>query len=284
MYYEAGQGPAVVLLHGNATSPRDWWRIMEDLRGTQRVIAPALPGFGYTSPLDSLEPERLASFIAAFLDEVKVDKAVLVGHSTGGALALAFTLAHPDRVTRLALADSAGLGRSVNPLLIAEALVPLPLAKAAIAVLLLPGFDVGRVAAGAVQLRQPWRVPWYVWATQIRLSHSPTFLLQSFRTVREGVGLLGQRHVYKDRLREIRVPTLVIWGLTDLLFPVRHAVSSARRLPSGSLAIIPTTGHGSYLECHEEFIDALGPFVRDDLREVRAKDSGDAKGAKGSHG
>ncbi|MBQ1095492.1 alpha/beta hydrolase [Streptomyces sp. b94] len=263
MYYEAGQGPAVLLLHGNATSPRDWWRTMEELKASRRVIALALPGFGFTSPLGSLDPARLVAFISDFLDELDAANVILVGHSMGGSLALEFTLTHPSRVTRLVLADSAGLGRSANPLMIAEALIPTELAKAVILILTLPGFDVGRVATGALQLRQPWRVPWYIWATQVRLSHSRTFLLQSFRTVREGVGLQGQRYVYKDRLGEIRVPTLIVWGLTDLLFPVRHAVGAVRRLPQGKLSIIPAAGHASYVECHEEFIDAIGPFVRD---------------------
>lgn len=271
MYFDAGQGPAVLLVHGNATSARDWWRTMEKLSSTHRVLALAMPGYGDTSPLEEVAPDRLVSFMGAFLDELGVDEVIAVGHSQGGLLVGEFALAQPERVTRLVLANSAGLGRLANPLLGIGAMVPPGVAKAVINVLLLPGMGVVRVAgSAALQLRQPWRVPLHVWVSQLRLSRSRNFLRTSFKAVREGIGPCGQqRHVLTDRLERIHVPTLIVWGLSDDQFPVWQALASARRIARGRASVIPWAGHASYVECHEEFFDVLGPFVRDRIDELQ---------------
>ena len=68
-----------------------------------------------------------------------------------------------------------------------------------------------------------------------------------------------------DRLHEIHVPTLVIRGGLDQIFPVWQGWAAARRLPDGRFTVPAGFGHLSYLDNHEEFMDALGSFVRDDL-------------------
>ncbi|MET9290888.1 alpha/beta fold hydrolase [Streptomyces sp. NPDC003077] len=263
LYFEAGQGPAVLLIHGNTATPRTWWRTMHDLSTTHRVIALALPGYGDTSPLEEPEHHAMVSFITAFLDELEVECVAVVGDSLGGLYAGELALAHPHRVSRLVLIDSAGLGRAMNPLLIAEALIPPPIGEALVNLLSLPGWDIGRVLTYALITRQPWRVRCHIWATQLRMSHSRTFLRTSLRAVQLNGGPMGQRHVLTGRLPDIRVPTLIIWGLTDFEFPVYQAFLAARRLPDGRVVVIPGAGHGSVLDCHEEIMDALGPFIRD---------------------
>jgi pimeloyl-ACP methyl ester carboxylesterase len=65
------------------------------------------------------------------------------------------------------------------------------------------------------------------------------------------------------RLGEIQVPALVIWSVTDQMFPLWQGIFAARRLPRGSLAIIYGAGHVTYIDSYQQFIDVLGPFVRD---------------------
>ncbi|MFG2000597.1 alpha/beta fold hydrolase [Spirillospora sp. NPDC048911] len=265
MYYEAGAGPPVLLLHGNVTSARDWWQTMEALAATNRVLALALPGYGDTSPLGEIRPARLVSFASAFLDELGLGRVIVVGHSLGGQLAAEFALAYPDRVERLVLADSAGLGRVVNPLVIANAMIPKPIAELLITMLLLPGGGTLRTLTSGLQLRQPWRVSLRLFREQVRLTRRRSFLHTSYEVVRVGTGLTGQRRPYNltPRLTEIQAPTLVIWGLTDQIFPLWQGMLAARKLPRGQLAIIFGAGHLTYLDSYEEFIDVLGPFVRD---------------------
>ncbi|WP_197523267.1 alpha/beta fold hydrolase [Actinokineospora pegani] len=264
LYREAGEGPVLLLVHGNASNGRDWQGVMRALASTHRVVVVSLPGFGETDPVGDVAPPRMVSFIAAFLDVIGVDEVIAVGHSYGGLLAAEFALAHPGRVTRLVLVDANGLGRTITPLVVAQSLIPGPLAELVITALLLPGPALLRVALGAVQFRQPWRVPWQVWRDQLRLSFSRTFLRTSFDVVRRGVDLRGQRFVVLDRLRDIAVPTLVLWGMTDDVVPVWQALFAAWRLPEGKLAVIGGAGHIPHLDTPEEFLDHLGPFVRDD--------------------
>ncbi|MGW0563195.1 alpha/beta fold hydrolase [Streptomyces sp. NPDC003016] len=266
LYLDAGHGPVVFLVHGNATSVWAWQDIMAELSSTHRVVALALPGYGDTSPLDDVHPPQLIRFMASFLDELGIREVIAVGHSLGGLLVAQFALAHPDRVRRLVLADSAGLGRSVGPRVIATALTPRPVGKLVINVLLMPGGGLLSMLNAALGMRQPWRVPCHTWLAQLRLSRSRTLLETSYESVRLGNGPAGQRARYSlvGRLNDIRVPTLIIWGLTDEIYPVWQAVAAQRQLPHGRLAVIVGAGHPSLIECHEEFMDALGPFVRDE--------------------
>ncbi|MFJ7772705.1 alpha/beta fold hydrolase [Streptomyces sp. NPDC097107] len=75
----------------------------------------------------------------------------------------------------------------------------------------------------------------------------------------------GQRRdiLVLDRLHRVRVPTLVVWGDTDTLFPVWQGRAAARRLPNGRLVVLAGAGHASYLDRHTDFMDAVGPFIRD---------------------
>ncbi|MFC0039670.1 alpha/beta fold hydrolase [Actinomadura rayongensis] len=267
-YLDEGEGPVVLLVHGNASSARDWWPFAESLATTNRVVAVSLPGYGETSPVGDLRPDRFVSFIAAFLDVLGIDSVMAVGHSYGGLLVAELALAHPERVTRLAMLDSAGLGRAVNPLLVAESFIPVPVAEVLITALLLPGGSVLRVLGGALQLQRPWRLPKSFWVRQLRLSHSRTFLQTSFDAVRIGVGLRGQRFDVHKRLGEIDVPALVIWGVSDQLFPVWQGVLAAKKLPHGRFGLIIAASHVSFIDSPAEVMNFLGPFLRDDLAVV----------------
>ncbi|MBT2385290.1 alpha/beta fold hydrolase [Streptomyces sp. ISL-11] len=271
LYYEIGAGPPVLLLPGLAENARSWWRIMQDLALTNRTLALVLPGLGGTSPVHDVRPDHLASFVAAFLDAVEVEEVTLVGHSFGGAVAAYLTLTYPHRVTRLALVDAAGLGRAINPLLIASSLIPARVADVLSTAATLPGFGALATLSGALLLQQPWRVPPLTWLSQMRLSRSRTPLRTSIEVLRQGTGLTGQdpRLIVTGRLKDIEVPALVVWGLTDWLLPVSQGVRAARKLPNGKLTVIPGAGHVSFVDCHEDFMGALGPFVRDDISRLR---------------
>lgn len=266
LYLEAGQGQTVLLIHGNATTAWAWQDIIVELSSTHHVVALALPGYGDSSPLDDVRPSPMTAFIVSFLDTLGLQQVIAIGHSLGGLLVAQLALQYPGRVRRLVLADSSGLGRAVSPGVIATALTPRPVAELVIAGLLLPGGGLLSLLGIGLQMRQPWRAPARVWLQQLRQSRSRTLLETSYQIVRLGVGLSGQRSRYSvaHRLHEIEVPTLIIWGLTDDVYPVWQAVTAWRRLPHARLAVLVGAGHVSILDCGEEFMDALGPFVRDE--------------------
>lgn len=275
-YLDEGTGPVLLLVHGNVTTFRSWQRIVTEFRSTHRVLALSLPGYGGTSPQEEVDLDSQVAFLGAFLDALSVDEAIVVGHSSGGLLAATFALAHPGRVTRLVLSDSAGLGRAVSPVLIFGSLPPDWAVDLATAALLLPGGGVPRALMSGLQLRRPWRVTLGEWRDQMRLTQTRTLLSTSFRMARLGVGATGQRRRYRidDRLGELAMPTLVIWGLTDEVFPLWQGIRAARKIPRGRSAVLMSAGHVGYLDSHVEFVGVLGPFVRDEPGDMSTMDRG----------
>lgn len=137
-YLDVGTGPALVLVHGDGQTGRDWRWVAPALAAAgHRVIAPSLPGHGATAETPSYKMEDLAAWLGRFLDVLDIDRATVGGNSIGGLIPVHLALQQPGRVSRLVLIDSAGMGNAVNPVLGMETL---PLAgEAAIAMSMLPG-------------------------------------------------------------------------------------------------------------------------------------------------
>ena len=75
------------------------------------------------------------------------------------------------------------------------------------------------------------------------------------------MGPAGQREVLVDRLPSLKVPTLVVWGARDRVFPESQARDAVARLQEGSLALIPDCGHMPHVECPDRFLAALSGFL-----------------------
>jgi len=116
VYYEGGQGPTLLMLHGFAASKEVWLKQMEILSPHFHVIAPDLPGWGESSRIDgaSYNIDAQVSRLQAFVEALHLPKLVLIGHSMGGAIAGVYAAEHPDRVAELALLDSFGLKANEN--------------------------------------------------------------------------------------------------------------------------------------------------------------------------
>jgi 4,5:9,10-diseco-3-hydroxy-5,9,17-trioxoandrosta-1(10),2-diene-4-oate hydrolase len=261
-YLIAGTGPPLVLLHGAGDNALDWRWVMPDLAATHRVYAPDLPGSPDSArPAADYSPAFFERFVAGFLDTLGVERAVMVGNSLGGLISLRLALSEPARVTALVLVDSAGLGRAVNPAFTSvnvfgpfEAAMPL-----------------WRTPVGAYQrawgrtallfAHPPGSVPREWLAEQCRLALWPGYLEAHLTALRALVGPFGQREVLVDRLPSLKIPTLVVWGARDRVFPESHAREAVAQLPEGSLALIPECGHMPHVECPDRFLAALDGFL-----------------------
>jgi pimeloyl-ACP methyl ester carboxylesterase len=108
---EGGDGPPIVLLHGPGEFGAKWLRVIPDLASTHRVIAPDLPGHGASEVRrGDLGADQVTSWLAELIDHTCESAPVLVGHVLGGAIAARFAIRHGDRLDRLVLVDSLGLG------------------------------------------------------------------------------------------------------------------------------------------------------------------------------
>src|SRR5206468_8219015 len=111
-YVEMGSGPPLVLIHGLSGCWQNWLENIPHFGRRHRVVAVDLPGFGESElPHEEISIPGYGRFIDAFLDEVDVERASLVGNSMGGFIAAETTIAHPSRVERLVLVSAAGLVR-----------------------------------------------------------------------------------------------------------------------------------------------------------------------------
>src|SRR6476646_4303790 len=122
-YRQLGSGPAIVLIHGITSSSRTWRAVLGGLAERHTVIAPDLLGHG-----DSGKPrgdDALGAYASAVRDLMAVlgvPRATIVGHSLGGGIAMQFAYQFPERLERLVLVSSGGLGREVHLVLRAATL------------------------------------------------------------------------------------------------------------------------------------------------------------------
>jgi 2-hydroxy-6-oxonona-2,4-dienedioate hydrolase len=252
----------MVLLHGAGDNALDWRWVVPTLAATHKVYAPDLPGSPDTArPAADYSPAFFERFVAAFVDALGIGQATFVGNSLGGLIALRVALSEPARVTALVLVDSAGLGYAVNP---AFTSVNVPgLVEATI--------PFWRTPAGACQrawgrtallfAHPPESVPREWLTEQRRLALSPGYLEAHLSVLRALVDPGGQREVLVDRLSSLKIPTLVVWGARDRVFPESQAREAVVRLREGSLALIPDCGHMPHVECPDHFLAALDGFL-----------------------
>jgi 4,5:9,10-diseco-3-hydroxy-5,9,17-trioxoandrosta-1(10),2-diene-4-oate hydrolase len=252
----------MVLLHGAGDNSLDWRWVMPSLAATHRVYAPDLPGSPDSArPAADYSPAFFERFVASFLDALRIGRAAFVGNSLGGLIALRLALSEPACVGALVLVDSAGLGSAVNP---AFTSVNVPgLGEAAMPFWRTPLGAHQRVWGRTALLfaHPPGSVPREWLAEQRRLAQSPGYLEAHLSVLRALVRPFGQREVLVDRLSLLEIPTLVVWGSRDRVFPESHAREAAARLREGSLAVIPGCGHMPHVECPERFLAALDGFL-----------------------
>src|SRR5688572_5933064 len=117
-YTDSGSGAPVLFIHGLLGTQRQWRRLIDRIDDSQRVIVPDLFGHGESAkPMGDYSLSSHAATLRDLLDRLEIETVTLVGHSLGGGIAMQFFYLFPERVERLVLVASGGLGREVTPLL-----------------------------------------------------------------------------------------------------------------------------------------------------------------------
>lgn len=239
---KANVAPPAVLLHGVGGCADEWGPCMALLALHRRVLAPDLVGHGASDrPAALYDLDYYVQFLDCFLAALGLDTVDLAGWSAGGALALAYALARPDRVRRLAVIAAAGLGQEVSwryrlLALPFPARNPQPLPLALFRLLERSLYYGARCPDEALLLRK--------YAYMCRPGAVATFMA----TARWGVSLRGQRVTLLPRLKELRAPLLIIWGRHDPILPVGHAIAAHRAVPGSRLVVVEQCGHMCPLE------------------------------------
>src|SRR5215211_321186 len=236
-WFEAGEGPVIVLLHGFGGAASNWTVVAPSLLPGRRVLVPDLPGHGGSSPL-SAPPETLDPFADRVADLLEGgDAALAVGHSMGGVVALRLAVRHPQLVRGLLLAGCAGIVSTTRR---SERLLTL-------AALLGPGRRISRwrravaqsaslrsVVFGKVSAADPRALP----PAAVNGFLAGSALYSDIRSA-------GRALVRTDPrldLERVRCPALVLHGARDFQVPLADAFEYARRLRA-PLRIVADSGH-----------------------------------------
>ena len=210
------------------------------------------PSVGYSLGL-------FADHLDELLDTLSVPAATVVGHSLGGAIAMALGYAHPDRVQRLVLVSAGGLGREVHPILRAASL------PGSRAVLCLTVNRRTGAILGSARLHRRLRIPP---DTVVNLSRAGRNLytgdgrrafVTTLRSVITPRGQIGSMIEASYLARH--VPTLIVWSERDHVIPVEHAERLNRYLPDSRLELFPGSSHEPHRRYAQRFAAALADFV-----------------------
>jgi len=252
-YYEAGTGPAIVLVHGFASQARfDWGNVILPLAEHHHVLALDQIGFGASAkPLIDYSIQTYVDFLGEFLRVQNIKDFTLAGESLGGWISALYTIESLDPKNtgpyaiaapkRLILEDAAGMAA-------------------------LPSTGTSYPVTGTLADAHGVAI----------VFHNKSLITEEF--VRENFAMklaandgFTERSIWgnpklatevvKDRLAKITIPTLVVWGGNDELIPLEAGKAYAAGIPGSKLAIIPECGHGPSIEKPKEFMAAVLPFI-----------------------
>lgn len=259
-YLTCGEGEPLLLLHGRGAAAAGFTPILAALAAQRRVIALDLPGWGLSDkPMFTGRTAQDALRVwmdgaLALLDHLGLERVDLLGHSMGGFTALGLALEHPERVQRLLLADSGGLGREIAFdvrlffWLMPERLYPR-----------LGRNFMARIMAldspkQAIARDEAFEFAWQV-GTQRAIIPS------GGRAFNAWVDLFGVHLDLLDRLRTLQMPTLLLWGERDRVTPYAHALHARKFIRQGRLVVFTGCGHAPYAERPADFARVVNVWL-----------------------
>ncbi len=243
-YYAAGSrgaGDPIVLIHGFPTSGHLWSDVVAALPEGHRVVVLDLLGLGRSDPAvrAPLDIDSHADRIVAVMDELRIERACLVGHGVGGGIVQSIAVRFPQRVSRLCLINSVMFGEWPTWRgRFARALAP-------IARFLPPSW----VCAGVHWMLAPG------YADQEKATHDLDLFLRRFSGTPGRDALLSHlvaitspaSATMAPRVRDIKSPTAVVWGAEDPFFSVHYGRALSQMIPGSTFDVVPGSRH--YLPC-----------------------------------
>jgi pimeloyl-ACP methyl ester carboxylesterase len=261
----AGQegAPPVLLLHGGGydSASLSYKQSVGPISQYHRVFAPDWPGYGESDkPKVSYTTEYYVDFLSQLMDALDLEKASLVGISMGGAISLGFSLHSPQRVEKLVLVDSHGLGKEVPGRKMSYVAVRLPLLNRVVWAILGRSRTMIRWS-----LRTVFHDPLAVTSTlvdEVFQEAKKPGVGEAWRSwQRSEIGWSGLHTNFVDELHTLAVPTLILHGEQDRYVPVSWARRAHGLIRDSELRIFPQCGHWLSREKPMEFSRAVVEFL-----------------------
>lgn len=232
-YWEKGEGRPLVLVHGfSGNAPFEWGRVMDALAEDFRVVVPQVLGFAPSAQPDiAYTTDALVTSLGQFIAALGLEDFVLLGESFGGWL----TGSYAVRAARLGQPEPARLVVVGGPI----------------------GEMKGLRAAAEGFVSQAVKDEVAAWfATQKLYDNEPL----KARIAKESGLRTGELSL--EAAKTIAVPTLLVWGESDELIPVRVGLEAVEVIPNAQLRIFRDVGHIPSVECPAEFVQAVTEFAR----------------------
>ncbi|OKL41727.1 alpha/beta fold hydrolase [Pontibacter flavimaris] len=263
-YVDQGKGPqTIILIHGLGSYLPAWNKNIPELSQHYRIIALDLPGYGKSSKENAqVGMKAYADAVLALMDELKIEKAVLAGHSMGGQVAITAALQAPERVQQLILAAPAGLETFTEQQkqLFKATVTPESIAKTT------PEQIAANIKVNFFQMPADAQ---FMVEERVEMLNSAQFPDYS-QAVAQGVASMVDEPVH-DKLPQLQVPTLILFGENDALIPNRYfnptlttkavADIGKERIPNSQVVLLPQVGHMLQFEQPEAFNKAVRDFL-----------------------
>lgn len=259
-YFAAGAGRPVVLVHGLGGAATNWTRLAPLLARSRRVLVPDLPGHGRSGSIG--RPADLGAYgdcIVAILEQEATPRAALVGHSMGGVVALRLAVAHPARVSALALVESAGISSASRR----------AAAFLALTGLLKPARHAARLRHVIAPRSSLRALTFGYWGAGLPRDLTAEAVLGFLEGGHDATDVTAAsaalvRDDPRLDLDRVTCPAIVLWGSRDRMVPLEDGFEYARRLRA-PIRVVAGAGHlvigERPEECAailEEFLDRVG--------------------------
>lgn len=247
-YLEYGSSKKIlVLVHGLGASAERWEFVAPLFEKHFTVIVPDIIGFGLSDkPIVDYTPEFFTDFFEKFLTKLEIKKCHLIGSSLGGQITADFTSKYNHFVEKLVLVSPAGVMKDSTPAL-----------DAYIMAALYPNDETAKnafeVMGGKTKRVNEKIVKGFVERMQL-----PNAKMAFMST------LLGLKNaeVITEKLKQITVPTLIIWGTFDPVIPVDYADEFGSAIKNSKVIRMSNCGHTPYVEAPEDFVNLVLDFIQ----------------------
>ncbi len=243
-YKIAGEGPAILVLHGWGGSSDSWLEVQEILtKEGYQVIVPDFPGFGKSiTPSKPWEIKDYSDFVLRFTKKLGLEKFFLVGHSFGGRIAIKFTVQYPEKVKKLILCDSAGIK-------------PKPGLKTRIIFWLARIGNAIFTPKHLTRFKDAARNLFYIFLRNRDYAKANGTMKETIKKV--------LKEDLSPELLEIRTKTLLIWGGNDKMVPLKYANIFKEKIKNSKLEVLPKIGHSPHLESPKKFSEIILNFLKE---------------------
>jgi len=241
-YKIAGEGPAILVLHGWGGSS-DSWIMVQNVLANQgyKVIIPDFPGFGKSvTPSNPWSIFDYTKWLIDFINYLKIEQLYLVAHSFGGRIAIKFVTQYPEKIKSLILCDSAGIK-------------PKPGFKTRLIYWMARIGNAIFTPKHLARFRDGAQNFFYIF-----LRHKDYVKANS--TMKETIKKVLEEDLLTE-LSQIKVKTLIVWGEDDKLVPVRYAYIFKEKIENSEIKLLPEIGHSPHLEVPEKLAEIITDFL-----------------------